>query len=241
MRIISKFKDYYDSCTALGFDAGVVWVREQKTCSASGTFFKELPFPSLYGFTVSTRQCGLHIAPSPRIVLFCGKLVPCIVVTETEPGKNPPNCSSKFFYDVDSFDSYVAKHGRDLSQIVRSRFWGEDQFKGKEGLFRWFESVAQFQRKALDWSVSSRVVCAVYPHREDGCLSPNEAPVQLNPSLKHLEFYKHLPATTAFQEVSMFVGGVLPQSTAMPIQISDKDRIAQHGFNKYSFRKQKGA
>lgn len=241
MRIISKFKDYYDSCTALGFDKSLVWVREQQTCPANNTFFKELPYPSLYGFTAGTATGGIHVGLSSKIVLFCGKLVPCIIATELEPGKVTQGAIRKVFFCVDSFAAYVEKFGKNMSHVVRSRFWDEEHFKGTEGLRRWFDILPQHEKKALDWSINNRVVCAVYPHREEGALPHSEALIQLNPTLKYLEFFKAYPPTSAFQEVSMFVGGVLPKSTAMPIQISDKDRIAQHGFDKHSFRKQKGA
>ena len=41
----------------------------------------------------------------------------------------------------------------------------------------------------------------------------------------------------AFQEVSMFVGGVLPRSTKPMIEISDEDKAHKKGHGgKYSFR-----
>jgi hypothetical protein len=58
-----------------------------------------------------------------------------------------------------------------------------------------------------------------------------------NDNLEKFEFYRVFDAFGAYQEIDMYVSGTLPQSTAMPINITDKDRIAQHGFDRYSFRK----
>jgi len=56
------------------------------------------------------------------------------------------------------------------------------------------------------------------------------------PVLKKLQFVKVKDPFTAMQELSMYVGGVIPRQTPEMVTISDKDRIAQHGFDKLSFR-----
>jgi hypothetical protein len=45
---------------------------------------------------------------------------------------------------------------------------------------------------------------------------------------------------TLFQELSMFVGGVLPRNPNPMVEITDdKVKVAKHGFDKWSFRKHK--
>ena len=61
----------------------------------------------------------------------------------------------------------------------------------------------------------------------------------LNPLLKDYEFYKMFDTFQAFQEVSMFMGGVLGAGEKEITVVADKYKIAQHGFNKFSFRKDK--
>ena len=41
---------------------------------------------------------------------------------------------------------------------------------------------------------------------------------------------------TAFQEIEMFLGGVIGSNENNIIEIEDKYRIESHGFNKWSFR-----
>lgn len=61
----------------------------------------------------------------------------------------------------------------------------------------------------------------------------------MNPLLKDYQFYKIFDAVQAFQEVQMFMGGVLGRGEKDIVVVEDKYKIAQHGFDKFSFRKDK--
>ena len=60
----------------------------------------------------------------------------------------------------------------------------------------------------------------------------------INALLKDYEFYKVFDSFQAFQEVSMFMGGVLGKGEKEIIEVADKYKIGQHGFDKWSFRKE---
>jgi hypothetical protein len=60
----------------------------------------------------------------------------------------------------------------------------------------------------------------------------------VNPILKDYEFYKVVDTFQAFQEISMFIGGVLGRGEKEIVVVEDKYKIAQHGFDKWSFRKE---
>lgn len=60
----------------------------------------------------------------------------------------------------------------------------------------------------------------------------------INPVLKDYEFYKVFDPYTTFQEIQMFISGVLGTGEKEIIEVEDKYKIAQHGFNKWSFRKE---
>src|SRR5208283_3990318 len=61
----------------------------------------------------------------------------------------------------------------------------------------------------------------------------------VNPLLKDYEFYKVFDTYQAFQEIQMFIGGVLGNKEKEIIEVADKYKIAKHGFDKFSFRKDK--
>lgn len=55
--------------------------------------------------------------------------------------------------------------------------------------------------------------------------------------LKALGFAKALDPYTAYQELSMWVGGVLANPERPTAELSDEDKIAKRGFDEWSFRK----
>jgi hypothetical protein len=61
--------------------------------------------------------------------------------------------------------------------------------------------------------------------------------IETNVNLKDLQFQRMVDPYTAFQEISMFIGGVLGSPEKEVTELTEKDRIQQHGFNKWSFRK----
>jgi hypothetical protein len=60
----------------------------------------------------------------------------------------------------------------------------------------------------------------------------------INPILSHYQFFKVFDSFQAFQEISMFIGGVLGLGEKEIIEVEDKYKIEQHGFDKWSFRKE---
>jgi hypothetical protein len=63
-------------------------------------------------------------------------------------------------------------------------------------------------------------------------------PVQINPfTLKGIGFAKAIDPYTAFQELSMWIGGVLGGNSPETVSITDDKVLAEsHGFDKESFR-----
>jgi len=59
----------------------------------------------------------------------------------------------------------------------------------------------------------------------------------INPILKEFQFYKVVDAFTAFTELQMFVSGVLGVGEKELIEVEDKYKIGQHGYDKWSFRR----
>lgn len=66
----------------------------------------------------------------------------------------------------------------------------------------------------------------------------NQSKFIINPLLKEYEFYKIFDPFTAFQEIQMFISGVLGTGEKEIIEVDDKYKIKQHGFNKWSFRRE---
>jgi hypothetical protein len=58
----------------------------------------------------------------------------------------------------------------------------------------------------------------------------------LNSSLRDVQFFKKLDPFTAFQEISMYISGVLGVGEPNIVTISDVQKARKHGFDKGSFR-----
>jgi hypothetical protein len=62
--------------------------------------------------------------------------------------------------------------------------------------------------------------------------------VTINPKLADIEFYRLFEVNKCYQELDMFIGGVLANNPTVD-PIPDKYKIQQHGFDNKSFRKGK--
>jgi hypothetical protein len=61
-----------------------------------------------------------------------------------------------------------------------------------------------------------------------------------NPVLKDVQFFRIVDNFTAYQELAMFVSGVLGGKSPKTIEVSNDIKIAKRGFDKWSFRKEPG-
>lgn len=70
---------------------------------------------------------------------------------------------------------------------------------------------------------------------------PNEKTLLIkNPPLRAFQFFKLMDQYTCWQEISMWIGGVMPGRCSPMVEIGDDSKIKKHGFDPvYGFRKRK--
>ena len=239
MRIISKFKDYYDSALAFGQDKTVVFVRDNQYLDPKRPENKILE-TVLPKFNINTKtKNNTQIAFGPVLVVFCGKLyrgVMCNRKTKPEPIKGLvyqlDENETKVFYKCDELEDYLTLYGMKLPE-ERKYFWQTD--RNSDNLKTYLAN--QGTLELSEYCISNRFVTLTFMEDVATDNYRREQTWYANSSLSHAQFYKVFDSFSAYQELDMFISGTLPQSTAMPIQIEDKYRIQQHGFDKYSFRK----
>lgn len=90
--------------------------------------------------------------------------------------------------------------------------------------------------EALDLFLKYKVPC-FYLGQRPGYLGDME--FILNPELKKFDFFKVFPAFEANQEIQRFLTNELAQERDTPIKQTDKEKVKSHGFDKFSFRKEK--
>lgn len=236
MRIIGG-KDYYDGGLAYGHDDSIVFVRKREETRP----YEFLPVPSWRDVQpewtplLGSWHNRYNRSAYSVFVYFCGRLY--------------VGFSNGIFLSNDG--SPKPKVAWDLDQLVNLYKDGDGPLKDKEitAAKRYFDHYNGSERHR-DILVDKRVTIATrYPkYRQDamGVLLEYE---QRNcgwnidgDDLGILQFYKVKDVCTAFQEISMWVGGVLPKpGPEMAVIKDEKIRIEKRGFDSStSFRKAPG-
>ena len=241
MYIIAKRKDYYDGVAGTtGIDKTIVYERETtefegedmpKVFRRKGyyTNFRDRennPFYRLSNSHIKKEYYKQFPHHSYFIIGFCGKLyVGFKLYSVNENTTEYDNVITTITYD----QNYM------IELFDKKTYNGHFQDN--------MNHVLQFD--ALEWFRDMKTPCFVYDQDYGRThiditryrWTDSHSKFIVNPLLKEYEFYKIFDAFQAFQEVSMFMGGVLGRGEKDIVEVADKYKIAQHGFDKWSFRK----
>jgi hypothetical protein len=243
MLILSKQKDYYDGVVGtMGVDKTIVYERQITEIENPDrpTMFKRhpfwwssnphSPFLQLDEFRTINKEFRTKYEHSGYFILgFCGKLYVGWKLYKEVKKQGYPNFNliTTITYDFD-----------EIKKIIKSK----NRHGNMEDLVNYIKTydAMQFFR---DLNAPAFVYDADY-HRNSiyeytGIKSTAGTRFAVNPILKDYEFYKVFDAFQAFQEVQMFMGGVLGRGEKPITEVADKYKITQHGFDKFSFRKDK--
>lgn len=236
MRIISPFRDYYDTAQSFGQDDRVIyhrverdepfefnaqneelakwfparnvpWNRRGQFADVSYSYFSDF-YRAYYSFF----RVG-----------FCGKLYSGVKIQFGE------DINSESFYTIDNILARAEK-------IYKPNKF--EKFKVSKFLSTVKEWLA-FDEKAPhenfnDWAAKNKVPIMLWTSGND--LFERKTLIY-NPCLRNIEFYKVMYPYQAYQELDMYISGVIGYPGVPMIEIEDKYKIAEHGFDKWSFRK----
>ena len=240
MYIISKKKDYYDGVVGtMGIDKEIVYERKEKIIEDSKQFPKEFAKPNdIRDFFRKTNHFSNLKFYSPKekskyeqlhfiILVFCCKLYTIFKLNKKRKKRLPnkiwdASFTTNFIYDSDKIKEHleIQHWGRNLNDDI-------NYIENYDALhiFREYKTPvfiydSNYNRINLrDYKTDDKFI--------------------INPLLKKYEFYKVFDSFTAFQEIQMFISGVLEINKKETVEISDKDKIEQHGYDKkWSFRKE---
>jgi len=252
MKIIGRIHDYYDGAIAYGADNSLVFLRE--TTQQDDTVLdiitkiltdKGIDATSYYGKRALNLPCfgdSISTQLNIEIIGFCGKLYAGIrLIGRIENKDALPIVVNEVFYPTNGYH----KLQETLSQIDEK--YSVKYFKTATSMFG-PQKYSNFERqcKVIDalWGneltdvfvkMNAPYFCVKYSQSNLMRYAGTQT-VESIPVLKNSNFYKVKDSYQAFQEISMYLGGVLPRQAPELVDISDKDRIEQHGFNKLSFR-----
>ena len=221
MRIISKFKDYYDGVMRTGMDREVVYVRENK----------EIELKEDFGFDFSTSESGNLYEVKLLLLGYCGQIYKVMDLTYQVKSKVLTNVYDKYrkvFFDYEEFKKFMTERGLCRQWDFESSYWG--------GKFHKFNKFVPF--KLLELFHRYQTPLFLVSHKTKYS-TKGITTVTLGPNLQKLYFHRVKDAYTAYQDIFQFVAGVLNHPETKMVKISDEDKIAKHGYDKWSFR-QKG-
>jgi hypothetical protein len=247
MRIISKFHDYYDSVMSYGQDESCIYLRKtveydlrEKSNPQLIKDIKEIidkhakkPEKSWRSgnitrlSTINTKHYKYEIEPFN--VLFCGKLYKGVSIDRSSQ-KTDTYCHGEttYLYSSDAVKSYMEKHGIPNEDI--KAWWHKNKLTTYSIVESYFKEITQ---PDLNWMIANKVICILDSERADGVDI-----ITVNPCLRNVQFYKVFEAYSAFQELDMWVSGTLAYPQNEMVEIDDKYKVQQHGFDeKYGFRK----
>ena len=148
------------------------------------------------------------------LVIFCGKIYPGIIFTKTPI--NTTQTITTFIYNESAFFTYLNENKINLRNKTDNTYL--KNFFSRSG-----ESIE------TDFLINNKITNVML--QEDKRLS-------INPQLSKVEFYKVFDVYSCYQELEMWMTGVLAYPQNMMIEVEDKIKVTKHGFDfKYGFRK----
>lgn len=212
IRIISKFRDYYDGVQRQIFDEDTLYVREQREIGKD--------------VLVSWHREEYNIRYGK--IGFCGKeYAYCKFMF--------PDGSVDYFYDAESTHAHAHKY---LTEEGYNNYCG--RYHGSQSWINKYCRKAEIDKYFADIPVIENHDYFVKCNAPIYVIQRYPAYTVINPKLSNYQFQKVIHPYTAFQEIYMYVGGVLAgNNKPIPI-VSDNDMIEAKGFDKKtSFRKPK--
>jgi len=234
MYIIAKNKDYYDGVVgSVGMDKTIVYERqtvEIENNKSMPDFIQvkqhswdnKNPYRNLCRADINRDNNRGYHGVDGFIVGFCGKLY----------------FGWKFYYKEEEFNT---EFGRLEEVIKEDIIYGYENAKQHLKHSYWRSNLdddARFVETYNPAEVFRRYNAPVFLYDSYWDRVRRSDVFYVNPVLKDWKFYKVVDAFTAFTELQMYISGVLGTGEKQIIEVEDKYKIGQHGFNKWSFRRE---
>lgn len=222
MRIISSYKDYYDGLSQYDdrpwkreTSSMVLPVNDLRIDIKRKDFFKIFDSFYLHLF----RNNGFY---ERCFLFFCGKIYPYLKCGN----------SGKIYWDFESFsqsDEFLISSKKDK---IFDLFNAEKKIKK---LFSNENVPAKFSNLGIEFKSPIINIKRFYKN----IVNNPSIELTFNPNLKELNFQKIMSFQSAFMEIDSYLFNELVYDTQIETQVSDKIKIESHGFNEFSFRKEK--
>ena len=234
MRIISKFKDYYDGVSIHDATERLVYVRH------TGIFPSE-----------ATPNFIKHVAPSNPLdskiayIAFCGKLYVMYLcpfdntwhIGYPELVQHVLSMTPPEFYGRNDCEN-AKKHFQSEKFLTQNGTWSyNDRFSYRSNMKAWEHWIENYSNQTVDLSFHIEYKTPVFAYAPHYDISWAKNKFILNPRLADYNFYKHVDAYTAYQEIDMFLGNQMVDQFDPSVGRTDNEIRDSKGFDNRSFRK----
>lgn len=234
MLIISKFHDYYDSAIGFGgIDKSIVYNRTEIIDDNHTNIYTKSLIEYINSFNTS-KYSNSHINLSlidnkndityftVHIIGFCGKLYVCF---ELERFNNRSGLTNyEVIWDRDKIKS-MFKYGGFGFKNTKSNYLDEI-----------FNKIDSYNDLTIFRECNTPIFQIKLKYGTWGHFNKANNEFVINPNLSNLKFQTKFEPYSAFQEIEMFISGVLGVNPNNTIEIDDKYKIQSHGFDNWSFR-----
>lgn len=213
-------RDYYDCGLSYGIDPAIVLIREK---SKSVVFKKMLGRElQLYGMGRHGWQTIHDPVLRTATVVFCQKLY------------RGAEVDGEWFWSAEGMLKWIDRQRQMKVEVVTPWRWKNSK---DWPITRYFEP-KPISEEIRDYMTNNKVAIMVEEPRSRGERNVRQEEVLINPAcLGKMGFMKALDPYTAFQELSMWIGGILGGTSPETVRITDdKVLIENHGYDKHSFR-----
>jgi hypothetical protein len=223
MLIVSKFHDYYDTAIGMGVDTECVFERKRHEEKIS----KDVDLLTI----IDTQKKDINYLIEPFLIGFAGEFYPGVKVTKTYM-EGILLCNEDFTtYKLSEWYDFLISE--DILKPTRKwSYWKDIQtHKNAEEFFNpnsW-KTYEKFFRKY------NTPIFALVPHGK----KRSGTDIIVNPVLLWYKFGRIKDAYTAFQDIHMYISGVLGVGERKMIELSDTDKRDKKGFDIFSFKKRK--
>ncbi len=256
MKIISKYKDYYDGVQSLGLDKTTIYKRQEQKVETPKLNDTENKLDELlnYGSLITLRPISDKIEKDlyllGLLIGFCGKIYQCKYVLEHCHKSKTPN--AYFFYSKDELVLFLKTKEKEYF-LDDLKYEVPGSWRKKKEL-HWVDAISEFDSPFENMSYLFHEIgqpAFLYPSyifdfelvkilSYTGAVQRPKENFIVNPKLKNVGFHKVKDAYQCYQEIEQFLNGVLGNSEKTTDNRTDVEKIKSHGFDlKYGFRKRK--
>ncbi len=204
------------------------------------------PYPG----TRMHEQSKFHYYFKPYVIAFCGKLYYGISIDKYQGEKKLGDTVN--LYSFDEYQAYCDSHKVFLKRDPQflpymqaykrknSEWYSSSNLKDVQ---QWLENQAspKYLNQLIEEGIAIAVCYDGVSEKDDYSWpqykSAARYQVDINCQLKGFNFYKVIDAYSAFQELDMYLSGILTVNESKMISVNDKSLLQKKGFDEFSFKK----